>query len=53
MVITLGTSLQEIERQVIRRTLAEVINHREKAAAILGISARALQYKIKEYGIKD
>jgi transcriptional regulator with PAS, ATPase and Fis domain len=33
--------------------LAEVTNHREKAAAILGISPRTLQYKIKAYGIKD
>ncbi|MEK6694231.1 MAG: sigma-54 dependent transcriptional regulator [Nitrospirota bacterium] len=53
MVVTLGTALEEIEREVIQRTLAEVTNHREKAAALLGISARALQYKIKEYGIKD
>ncbi len=53
MVVTLGTALEEIEREVIRRTLAEVTNHREKAAAILGISPRTLQYKIKEYGIKE
>jgi DNA-binding NtrC family response regulator len=53
MVVTLGTALEEIEREVIRRTLAEVTNHRERAAALLGISARTLQYKIKEYGIKD
>ena len=53
MVVTLGTSLEQIERDVIRRTLAEVTNHREKAAKLLGISLRALQYKIKEYGIRD
>lgn len=53
MLITLGTSLEDIEREVIRRTLAEVTNHREKAAKLLGISPRALQYKIKEYGIRD
>ncbi|TRZ98798.1 MAG: sigma-54-dependent Fis family transcriptional regulator [Nitrospiraceae bacterium] len=53
MVVTLGTALEGIEREVIRRTLAEVTNHRERAAALLGISARTLQYKIKEYGIKD
>ena len=33
--------------------LAEVTNHREKAAKLLGISLRALQYKIKEYGIRE
>ena len=53
MVVTLGTSLKQIEREVIQRTLAEVTNHREKAAKLLGISLRALQYKIKEYGIRD
>ena len=53
MVVTLGSSLEEIEREAIRRTLAEVTNHREKAAKLLGISLRALQYKIKEYGIRD
>ncbi len=53
MLVTLGTSLDEIEQDVIRRTLAEVTNHREKAAKLLGISLRALQYKIKEYGIRD
>ncbi|MGA6829300.1 sigma-54-dependent transcriptional regulator [Nitrospira sp. NS4] len=53
MVVTLGSSLEEIEREAIQRTLAEVTNHREKAARLLGISLRALQYKIKEYGIRD
>ena len=53
MVVTLGTSMEEIEREVIRRTLVEVTNHREKAAKLLGISLRALQYKIKEYGIRE
>ncbi len=53
MVVTLGTSLEQIERTVIERTLAEVTNHREKAAKLLGISLRSLQYKIKEYNIRE
>lgn len=53
MVISLGSSLKDIEREAIRRTLAEVTNHREKAARLLGISLRALQYKIKEFGIRE
>jgi DNA-binding NtrC family response regulator len=53
MLITLGTSLEQIERQVIERTLKEVTNHRENAARLLGISLRTLQYKIKEYAIRD
>ncbi|HXH86613.1 MAG TPA: sigma-54 dependent transcriptional regulator, partial [Nitrospira sp.] len=53
MVVALGSSLRDVERETIRRTLAEVTNHREKAAKLLGISLRALQYKIKEYGIRE
>jgi DNA-binding NtrC family response regulator len=53
MVVTLGNPLEEIEKEVIRRTLVEVTNHREKAAKLLGISLRSLQYKIKEYGIRE
>ncbi|MCE9536698.1 MAG: sigma-54 dependent transcriptional regulator [Nitrospirae bacterium] len=53
MVVTLGTSLDQLEREVIQRTLTEITNHREKAAKLLGISLRSLQYKIKEYGIRD
>jgi transcriptional regulator with PAS, ATPase and Fis domain len=53
MVVTLGTPIERIEREVIERTLKEVTNHREKAAKLLGISLRTLQYKIKEYGIRE
>ncbi|WP_447601773.1 sigma-54-dependent transcriptional regulator [Nitrospira sp. Nam80] len=53
MEISLGRSLEDIEREVIRRTLTEITSHREKAAKLLGISLRTLQYKIKEYGIGE
>lgn len=53
MVVNLGSPLEEIEKEVIRRTLSEVTDHREKAAKLLGISLRSLQYKIKEYGIRE
>jgi DNA-binding NtrC family response regulator len=53
MVVSLGSPLKDIEREAIRRTLIEVTNHREKAAKLLGISLRALHYKIKEYGIRE
>ncbi|MEW6681711.1 MAG: sigma-54 dependent transcriptional regulator [Nitrospirota bacterium] len=46
-----GKSLRDIEKHAIIETLRNVTSHREKAAKILGISPRALQYKIKEYGI--
>ncbi len=41
--------LKEIEREAIEKTLAQTKGHRKKAADILGISLRALQYKLKKY----
>ncbi|MFQ5790223.1 MAG: sigma-54-dependent transcriptional regulator [Acidobacteriota bacterium] len=49
--IPLGTPLRKVEELVIRRTLEEVTDHRQKAAQILGISPRALHYKIARYGV--
>lgn len=43
------TSLREVEKQLIMKTLEETDGNRTKAAKILGISLRTLQYKIKEY----
>ncbi|MFI5305218.1 MAG: sigma-54-dependent transcriptional regulator [Nitrospiria bacterium] len=48
-----GKSLKEIEKELIEKTLRDLTHHREKAAKILGISLRALHYKIKDYGIKE
>ncbi len=42
--------LAEIEKQHILRVLSEVGGKREKAAAILGITARTLYRKLNEYG---
>jgi DNA-binding NtrC family response regulator len=42
-------TLQELERQHILRVLEEAGGNRERAAAILGISARTLYRKIREY----
>jgi DNA-binding NtrC family response regulator len=46
-----GTPLAEVERMLIRQTLTHVTSNREDAAKALGISRRALQYKLKEYGL--
>lgn len=42
-----GTSLAEVEAQLIRETLTHVTSNRRQAAEILGLSPRALAYKIK------
>jgi DNA-binding NtrC family response regulator len=44
--------LRTIERIAIENTLKKTDGNRKNAADILGISLRALQYKIKEYGIR-
>ena len=49
--LPLGSSLEETEAALIRQTLERVTSNRREAAAVLGISVRSLQYKIKRYGI--
>jgi two-component system response regulator AtoC len=46
-----GTPLRKVEELVIRKTLEDVSDHRQKAARILGISPRALHYKLARYGV--
>ncbi|HEX8847004.1 MAG TPA: sigma-54 dependent transcriptional regulator [Pyrinomonadaceae bacterium] len=43
------STLSELERQHIMRVLSETNGNRERAAAILGISARTLYRKLREY----
>lgn len=46
-----GMSLAQIEAELIRQTLVSVTSNRAEAAQKLGISRRALQYKIKRLGL--
>ena len=48
-----GMTLAEAEMLLIRQTLIHVTSKREEAARLLGISRRALQYKLKRYGLLD
>ena len=43
-------TLEQLERQHILRVLEEQHGNRERAAAVLGISARTLYRKLREYG---
>ena len=46
-------TLAEVEKLLIRLTLTHVTDNREAAARTLGLSRRALQYKLKEYGLLE
>ncbi len=46
-----GSVLKVNERETIRKVLAEVGGNRKRAADILGISLRTLQYRIKEFDL--
>ena len=43
--------LKALEVEAIRKALAETGGNRTKAARMLGISLRTLQYRIKAYGM--
>jgi DNA-binding NtrC family response regulator len=43
--------LKEVERETIERVLRQSQGNRRQAAAVLGISLRTLQYRLKEYGL--
>ena len=47
--VTVGTTVDEAERQLILKTLDSTHNNKTRAAEILGISVKTLQNKMKEY----
>jgi len=44
-----GSTLADLEREAILRTLEAVGGSTSRAAAVLDISARKVQYKVREY----
>ena len=46
-----GASLREIEREAILRSLTMVNGSTSRAAKMLGISVRKIQYRLKEYAV--
>ena len=51
LMVPAGSSLEDLERILIQNTLAHITSNRKEASAILGISIRTLQYKIKKYDL--
>lgn len=52
-VIRPGMTLAQVESELIRQTLLKVTSNRAEAANHLGISRRALHYKLRRYGLTD
>jgi DNA-binding NtrC family response regulator len=52
-VIQPGMTLAQVEAELIRQTLLKVTSNRAAAAQTLGISRRALHYKIRSYGLNQ
>jgi DNA-binding NtrC family response regulator len=51
--IRLGTSMAEAERQLILATLRHYNQHKERTAAVLGVSLKTLYNRLKEYAADD
>jgi two-component system response regulator AtoC len=52
MAFSLKRAAEKLERDLIRKALAETGGNRTHAARLLEISHRSLLYKLKEYGIE-
>jgi len=50
-ILTLKEHLERAEKRVLQRTLEKTEGNRTRAAELLGLSTRALRYKIKQYGL--
>ena len=49
----MGQTLEQLEREAIRRTLEAVDGNREAAASILGIGLATLYRRLREMGEED
>ena len=48
--IRIGTTLADVERELIFATLEHFEGHKERTAAALGVSLKTLYNRLKEYG---
>jgi DNA-binding NtrC family response regulator len=46
-----GVTLENVERQLLERTLEATGGNRTRAAALMGVSLRTVRNKIREYGL--
>jgi two-component system, NtrC family, response regulator AtoC len=53
IVLPIGTSIAEAERQLILATLRHFNQQRERTAAVLGVSLKTLYNRLKEYHAED
>ena len=51
--LSVGTTVDEGEKQLILKTLDATRNNKTRAAEILGISSKTLQNKLKEYALEE
>ena len=51
--LSVGTTVDEAEKQLILKTLVSTRNNKTRAADILGISSKTLQNKLKEYALEE
>ena len=51
--LSVGTTVDEAEKQLILKTLVSTSNNKTRAADILGISSKTLQNKLKEYALEE
>jgi DNA-binding NtrC family response regulator len=51
--LPIGVTMAQMERTMILATMAHCQNHRERAAAILGISLKTLYNRLKDYAAQD
>ena len=51
MTFEVGTPLEKVEKEMIVQTLSATRNNRKRTAELLGISRRALYYKLEKYDI--
>ncbi|CAN5348436.1 sigma-54 dependent transcriptional regulator [soil metagenome] len=49
LTVRLGSSMAEVERQLILATLEHFGSHKERTAAVLGVSLKTLYNRLKEY----